>query len=142
MSDLVVAERGQQQTVSGESRQLHGRDRATSADLLPRLERVDDLALGGQLRDSGELGPFDVADDGHGRRAIRSRGGGQTGVTGAPSRAQSSSSGITIRLSRSCVKPAQTQLTTAFERSSPVESSARWTAPQARNAALPFIVRP
>ena len=47
-----------------------------------------------------------------------------------------------MRAARSCVNPAQVQSTIAFARSSPVESSARWTAPQARKATSPFIVRP
>ena len=47
-----------------------------------------------------------------------------------------------IRPGRLCEKPAQVQSTIAFARSSPVESSARCTAPQASEAVLPFIVRP
>ena len=47
-----------------------------------------------------------------------------------------------IRPGRSWVNPAHVQSTSALARSSPVDSSARWTAPHARNAVLPFIVRP
>ena len=47
-----------------------------------------------------------------------------------------------IRPGRSWVNPAHVQSTIAFARSSPVESSARWTAPQASAAILPFIVLP
>ena len=56
--------------------------------------------------------------------------------------AQSLSVRTEIRPGRSWVNPAQVQSTTALARSSPVDSRARCTAPHARDAALPFIVRP
>ena len=47
-----------------------------------------------------------------------------------------------MRPARLWEKPAQVQSTIALARSSPVESSARCTAPQASDADFPFIVRP
>src|SRR5262249_16349398 len=47
-----------------------------------------------------------------------------------------------MRPARLWENPAQVQSTIAFARSSPVESRARWTVPQASQAERPFIVRP
>ncbi len=56
--------------------------------------------------------------------------------------AQSSSALTLIREERSCANPPQLHSMTAFARSSPVESSARWTDPHAICAAFPVIVGP
>jgi hypothetical protein len=67
--ELVVAERGQEETVAGQPRELDGRDGAASSGLLPGFHRVDDLARGGNVLDARELDPLDVADDGDAHQA-------------------------------------------------------------------------
>ena len=63
-TELVVAERGQEQALARESRELDRGDRAPAAHLLPGLLRVDDLARGRHAFDPRELAPFDVPDHG------------------------------------------------------------------------------
>ena len=63
-AELVVAERGEEVGRAVEVRELHGGDRAAAGGLLPRLERVDDLARRGHMLDPDELDPLHVPDDG------------------------------------------------------------------------------
>jgi hypothetical protein len=65
MAGVVIAERGQEHALAGQPRELNGSNRAATADLLPGLERVHDLARLRDALDPGELDPFDVADDCH-----------------------------------------------------------------------------
>jgi hypothetical protein len=62
-ANLVVAERGQEQAFARELCELDRSDGTSPRRLLPTVERVDDLARGGQTPDRRELDPFDVADD-------------------------------------------------------------------------------
>ena len=71
---LVVAERGEEVDGVGELRELHGRDRAATRGLFPRLIGMHDLAWPWHGLDRHELHPLDMADDGgsHHRHAHRS----------------------------------------------------------------------
>ena len=51
VTELVVAERGKKQAVPGEAPQLDRCDGTSAAGLLPRLERVHDLARGRDMPD-------------------------------------------------------------------------------------------
>jgi hypothetical protein len=62
-AELVVGERGEEETRAREVGELNRRDGAASRGLLPRLERMDDLARRGHVFDAGELDPLDVTDD-------------------------------------------------------------------------------
>jgi hypothetical protein len=68
MTELVVSERGQEEAVAREPRELDGGDGAAAARLLPRLEGVHDLAGLWQSLDARELDPLDVPDDGDAHR--------------------------------------------------------------------------
>ena len=66
--ERVVAQRGQEQALAGEPRELHRRDRSTAGRVLPGVERVDDLARGRDVLDPCELDPLHVSDDGDAHR--------------------------------------------------------------------------
>src|SRR4029434_10925355 len=61
---LVVAERREEGTRPRQTRELHGRDRAAAAGLLPGVGRVHDVARGRDELDVAELDPLRVPDDG------------------------------------------------------------------------------
>ena len=61
--ELVVPDCGEQRARTGQPRQLHGGDRASTGGLAPRLARVDDLAPLRNVVDSHELDPLDMPDD-------------------------------------------------------------------------------
>src|SRR5262249_20719475 len=62
-AELVVGERGEEEARAAEVGQLDGRDGPAARWLLPRLERVHDLAGRRRVVDARELDPFDVSDD-------------------------------------------------------------------------------
>jgi RNA polymerase sigma factor (sigma-70 family) len=63
-SELAFTEGCVERAGSGEASQLDGGDAPTARGLCPPLGRVDDLALGRDPFDAGELDPFDVPDHG------------------------------------------------------------------------------
>ena len=63
-TELVVGERGKEETRACEVGQLDGRDSATSRRLFPRLERLHDLTGSRHALDARELHPFDMTDYG------------------------------------------------------------------------------
>ena len=62
-AEVIVGERGEEKAGAGEIRELDGRNRAAARGLLPRLERVHDLARRGRMLDARELDPLDVSHD-------------------------------------------------------------------------------
>jgi hypothetical protein len=62
VTERVVAERGQEQAGAREPGELNRGDGSATADLLPCLVRVDDLAGRGHVLDARELNPLDVPD--------------------------------------------------------------------------------
>jgi hypothetical protein len=60
LRELVFAERGYQQRLAGQPRELHGRDRPSARRLFEGLARVDDLAGARDVVDARELNPLDV----------------------------------------------------------------------------------
>ena len=62
-TEVVVGERGEEKAGAGEIRELDGRDGPAARGLLPRLERVHDLARRGRMLDARELDPLDVSHD-------------------------------------------------------------------------------
>src|ERR671931_2478632 len=61
--ELVVAEDGEERRLDAEPHELHRGDRPAAGGLLPRLDRMDDLAGLRHVLDAGELDPLDVPDD-------------------------------------------------------------------------------
>ena len=68
MAQLVVAERGQEEALSGQPCELDGGDGSTARRFLPGLGGVHDLARRGHAVYTRELDPLDVADDGDARQ--------------------------------------------------------------------------
>ena len=64
VAELVVPERGEEVRFVGEQGELHGGDAASSAHLLPLVDRVRDLARGRHALDVREPDPLDVPHDG------------------------------------------------------------------------------
>jgi hypothetical protein len=62
--EVVVAERGQEQALAGEPRELDRRYGSAAGRLLPRLARVDDLARSRRVAHAREFDPLDMPDDG------------------------------------------------------------------------------
>ena len=62
-AELVVGERREEEARAGEIGELDGRDGTAARGLLPRLERVHDLARRRRMIDARELHPLDVTDD-------------------------------------------------------------------------------
>ena len=62
-SELVLGECREQEARAGEVRELDCRDGTAARGLLPRLERVDNLARRRRMFDARELHPLDVTDD-------------------------------------------------------------------------------
>ena len=62
-AEIIIGKRGEEQAGAGEIRELDGRNGAAARRLLPRLERVHDLARRGRMLDARELDPLDVSDD-------------------------------------------------------------------------------
>ena len=62
LSELVIAERRDQQRSARQARELHGRDGPSPGGLFEGLARVDHLAGARHVRDARELHPLDVAN--------------------------------------------------------------------------------
>src|SRR5437762_13168767 len=62
-AEVVLGERREEEARAGEVGELDGRHRAAACGLLPRLERVHDLAWPRRVLDAGELHPLHVSDD-------------------------------------------------------------------------------
>jgi regulator of RNase E activity RraA len=63
MTELVVAQRGDERGVTGEPCELDGGHRSTSGSGLPSVGHVRDLARHREMGYPEELRPFDVTDD-------------------------------------------------------------------------------
>ena len=70
---VVVAERGDQNRLAGQARQLHRRDGATPRGLLERRARMNHLAGVWHALHARELHPLDVAHDSEPRRRLHRR---------------------------------------------------------------------
>src|SRR6476620_6533810 len=64
VAQLVIAERGQEETAPSQACELDGSHCPASGGLLPAVERVHDLARRRHALHARELDPFDVTDDG------------------------------------------------------------------------------
>ena len=62
-TEVIVAERGQEQALAGESRELDRRYGSAAGRFLPRLARVDDLAGSRRVVHAREFDPLDMPDD-------------------------------------------------------------------------------
>ena len=62
-AEFVIGERREEEARTRQVRELNGRDGSATRRLLPRLERMHDLARRGHVLDPGELDPLDVTDD-------------------------------------------------------------------------------
>ena len=69
MPEVVIAERGEEEALAGQTRKLHGRDGSSACRFLPVLQCLNDRAGFGHGLHPREFGPLDVPDDCYPHRA-------------------------------------------------------------------------